>query len=313
MVTAASQKERGVSMETDMPVGEILRRTRIHYKQSVSDVERALRIRAIQIEAIESGDLSQLPGRVYAIGFVRSYSEYLGLDSERMVELFKTQAAGSSATPELKFPVAAADAQTPSFKVVLWALSMIVFVIVGWTGINITNRKTVEAIPQAPTAPQSSDIPSAAAGGAELSASQQEPNPVTAPPQAEIQGPPAPPAAQQDTAAQERQKNGIILNIVENSWVEIKDQTGATILSRVLQAGDLYFVPDRPDLTISLGNSGGVRIEIDGKALKPIGKTGEVRRAIPLDVAYLKKTYAVEAQDSQAPTAGTQNPVENPQ
>ena len=65
--------------QTDLAVGEILRRTRIHYDQTLADIERALHIRASLLEALEAGDYDRLPGRVYVIGFIRSYSEYLGL------------------------------------------------------------------------------------------------------------------------------------------------------------------------------------------------------------------------------------------
>ena len=79
---------------TDMPVGEILRRTRTHYGLNLQQVEQILRIRASNLEALETGDVSQLPGRVYAIGFVRAYAEYLGLDGDKMVHLFKQQSVG---------------------------------------------------------------------------------------------------------------------------------------------------------------------------------------------------------------------------
>ncbi|MBU0859077.1 MAG: helix-turn-helix domain-containing protein, partial [Alphaproteobacteria bacterium] len=90
---------------TDMTVGEILRRTRLHYGQSLTDVESILRIRAAQLQALEDGRIDLLPGRVYAIGFVRAYAEYLGLDGEKMVHLFKAQ-AGNPPRPraELHFP-----------------------------------------------------------------------------------------------------------------------------------------------------------------------------------------------------------------
>lgn len=294
-------------LTTEMPVGEILRRTRLHYKQSIPDVERALHIRAAQIEAIESGDLSQLPGRVYAIGFIRSYSEYLGLDGEKMVEIFKSQATGQTALPELHFPAASRDTSVPSFNVVAVAIILVILAIAGWGALNMQDRKLVEDVPSVPAPEAAQKTPAPASGVLPQNVQVAS---------AEIQGPPAPSTSQPDTAAAaaaEATKDGIILNIIENSWVEIKDQSGASILSRVLQAGDMYFVPDRPDLTISLGNAGGVRIEIDGKALQPIGKVGEVRRALPLDVEYLKKTFAVQPENAQEPTANIQNSVENPE
>ena len=89
---------------SDMPVGEILRRTRLHYNRTIEEVEAALRIQGKQIHAIEVGDTESLPARVYAIGFVRSYAEYLGLDGEKIVQLFKAQSEQDNTPPSLKFP-----------------------------------------------------------------------------------------------------------------------------------------------------------------------------------------------------------------
>ena len=89
---------------TDLSVGEILRRTRLYYGQSLNDVEINLRIRASQLDLLEQNHIAHLPGRVYAIGFVRAYSEYLGLDGDKMVHLFKAQSVGKKWRPKLSFP-----------------------------------------------------------------------------------------------------------------------------------------------------------------------------------------------------------------
>ena len=90
-MTQHAIQQDGDFYRTDMPVGEVLRRAREHYGQSLRDVERNLRIRASQLAHLENGEYSALPGRVYVIGFIRSYSEYLGLNGDEMVNLYKRQ------------------------------------------------------------------------------------------------------------------------------------------------------------------------------------------------------------------------------
>lgn len=277
---------------TDMSVGEILRRTRTHYGQSLADIERALHIRASQIEAIEKGSVEHLPGRVYAIGFVRSYSEYLGLDGDKMVHLFKAQAGGKTSRPELDFPVAASDSKTPPVWIVAASFMMAVLILAGWWGSQSRDRTLVNEIPEVPEelkAEMEIDIP----------AIDTEP---MGPFQPEDVAPAAgdayavdasPPVAAQQALPEEPVIEGILLNITENSWVEIRDQSGNALVSRVLQAGDQYFVPDRPDLSMSLGNAGGVQLEVDGQPLRPLGAIGEIRRDISLDANALKTRYAL--------------------
>ncbi len=97
----ATAQKNDKNQAAEIPVGEILRRTRIHYKQSIQDIERALRIRADQIEAIENGSVEKLPGRVYAVGFIRTYSEYLGSTATRWSPFSRPRA---SAGPNRRRP-----------------------------------------------------------------------------------------------------------------------------------------------------------------------------------------------------------------
>ncbi len=259
---------------TETPVGDILRRARIHYDRSIEDIEKAIRIRASQIEAIEAGRLDELPGRVYAIGFVRSYAEYLGLDADRMVSLFKEQSAGVvKEKPELHFPVAASESKLPALWVILFSLAASFAVIVVWSYMNIDNRSMVTEVPPVPPELQ-----------AELDVEKVKEAEARIP-----YGPPAPTVAQMTTAVEApKAEPGIILHITANSWVEIRDDTGKKIVSKVLKAGDQYFVPDSPNLKMSLGNAGGVEVMLDGEALPSLGSSGQIKRDIPLGRAALQ-------------------------
>ena len=256
---------------TEMPVGEILCRARLHYKHSVEDIEKALRIRADQIESIEQGRLDELPGRVYAIGFVRSYAEYLGLDSDRMIRLFKEQSAGVvTEKPELHFPVAASESKLPALWVILFSLAAAFAVIMLWSSMHTQDRRMVTEVP-----------PVSAALQADLAAEKVKEVEARMP-----YGPPAPTQEQMAIVVEPPKpapvQQGVILNITANSWVDIRDSAGKAIVSKVLKAGDRYFVPDSPNLTMSLGNAGGVEILLDGKALPSLGANGQIKRNIPL-------------------------------
>ena len=53
---------------------------------SLEQVQQDTKIRSRYLEAIEAGDLSVLPGMVYARGFIKSYAEYLGVDGMELLE-----------------------------------------------------------------------------------------------------------------------------------------------------------------------------------------------------------------------------------
>jgi len=72
-------------------VGSLLKGARIAKGYSFEQVEAATKIRTKFLEAIEADDYRQLPSVAYAKGFVRNYSEFLGLNSEKILAFFRRQ------------------------------------------------------------------------------------------------------------------------------------------------------------------------------------------------------------------------------
>lgn len=267
---------------TNLPVGEILRRTRMHYKRSIEDVEGALRIQSKQLEAIETGDTQALPARVYAIGFVRSYAEYLGLDGEKIVTLFKEQSGEAKAEPKVKLSTPQEHPKSPSIWIggVLLVLLCIGLFFAFGSGGEKQVKKQPEIIPEVPK---------------ELKVDALEEKQKTAiakPVKAAVKAEPPKP-------------KGIVLKMLSDSWVEIRDKNRRKIISRVLKKGDQYFVPERLDLTISIGNAGGIAILVDGEPLDNIGVNGQVIRNIPLNAEALKTRFP------KAPQKTIENTAEN--
>jgi cytoskeletal protein RodZ len=72
-------------------VGVALKETRVERGYSIHDVEQGTKIRAKFLEAIEADDFSKLPSLSYAKGFVKNYSDFLGLNSEKTLAFFRRQ------------------------------------------------------------------------------------------------------------------------------------------------------------------------------------------------------------------------------
>ena len=58
-------------------------------KIDINEVERRTKIRAKYLRAIENEEWGLLPGDVYVKSFLRTYSEYLGLDSRQLIDDYK--------------------------------------------------------------------------------------------------------------------------------------------------------------------------------------------------------------------------------
>src|SRR2546423_12408251 len=58
-------------------------------KIDIAEVESATKIRAKYLRALENEEFSLLPGNTFVKTFLRTYAEYLGLDSQLLVEEYR--------------------------------------------------------------------------------------------------------------------------------------------------------------------------------------------------------------------------------
>lgn len=68
--------------------GEQIKRERELRKISLEDIAEATKISARYLRALERNDFSELPGGVFARGYVRAYAQFVGLDEEATVEAY---------------------------------------------------------------------------------------------------------------------------------------------------------------------------------------------------------------------------------
>ena len=97
-------------------VGSLLRQVRLAQKGKLPEISENLRISHEHLKALEEDDVNGLPGLAYAVGFIRSYADHLGLDAEVLIAQYKSQTSGMSSG--LDFPITEEDYELPSFILV---------------------------------------------------------------------------------------------------------------------------------------------------------------------------------------------------
>ena len=83
-------------------IGETLREARMRRRIDMAEVESATKIRAKYLRALESEEWELLPGPTFVKTFLRTYADYLDLDSRLLVEEYKQRferPAGMDLTP----------------------------------------------------------------------------------------------------------------------------------------------------------------------------------------------------------------------
>ena len=256
---------------TDLSVGDILRRARLEKNLKVEDLEQKIKVSVQHIIAIEEGRLEVLPGRVYALGFIRAYAEAVDLDGDKILELLKQQ---SGEKIVLKEQVAPSKTQLDDYNLPSVKVFTIIFILL-CTVIGFKNFYSGSVNLS------SGDIP-------EIPKDLKTQTTLLAKPEAK------PELVQSDenqidlTASVSNSQ--IVLKAVANVWLEIRDSERKPIFSRVLSVGEEYWIPlDSKGLVMTLGNAGGLEISVDGQTLPLLGKTGQVIRKVDLDPEKLKE------------------------
>ncbi|HYM30936.1 MAG TPA: RodZ domain-containing protein [Candidatus Cybelea sp.] len=138
-------------------VGYTLRSARQRAGLDLRAVSGQLRIRFPHLKAMEEGRFDELPGRIYAIGFLRTYAEFLQLDTDAVVEAFKVETAAQPPHGRLVFPVPAPETRTPRGWLILLALIIAGALYGAWYYNQERGRVATEAV--APPPPPAAEAP----------------------------------------------------------------------------------------------------------------------------------------------------------
>jgi cytoskeleton protein RodZ len=133
-----------------LSVSDMLRNRRVECGLDVDYVAQILRIRPAVLVAIEKGEFDQLPGPAYAVGFVRSYATYLGLDAEALVIRFKNETTAVARRPHLEFPLPIRDSRVPTGPLLIICILLAIITYGGWYYLSSKPDQMAGMVPTVP-------------------------------------------------------------------------------------------------------------------------------------------------------------------
>lgn len=298
---------REISGDSDTPletVGQDLRAARLRRGDDLATVSKVLKIRKDHLEALEEDRLDALPGRTYAVGFIRSYADYLGLDTSQCVERFKAEIAGrsdSDSTPQVTVIDEDDHRRLPQG----WKIIAAVGVLLMLYGLYylIVSAASMFSQPATPPPPTTQIAPKPVAAHVAPHPAALPPPPAASPPPAstDASATPGQPAAATSVATapgaapaaaplpagtvygQQNRNARVILRVHVATRILVQGPDGLVYLNRTLNPGDTFMVPNRVGVTLTTTNASAVEVDLDGQSMGFAGHGSGVAEAVSLD------------------------------
>jgi len=102
--TPPAKAPTSIAGQPDFHIGSELRARREAMGKSQAEVASALKMQPSYIRAIETLDVDALPSIGYALGYVRAYAGFTGLDGAQAVTRYKADSAAPEDLGRRKMP-----------------------------------------------------------------------------------------------------------------------------------------------------------------------------------------------------------------
>lgn len=309
-----TKKSQNNDENKNTSLGAVLKNAREKKKLSLAQIASKLCIKEIYLDALEKGHYYVFPGLAYGVGFLRTYAQFLELDSKELVEKFHEETSEIKVEP-IEMPIPKNANLMPSFRTIFKSLLILLIFYLIWyiyisltrpiyvpvgsqeTPLNVSeaeilpteeNEVAMDALEQSEPveADHKTDEPELAAVPVEeapiiADTVRMDPKPIT----------------MKKSSFKERllrkftpskiygvkKSEGLSIVATEEVWVEIEDGNNV-VLETVLYPGDRYNVPQNDNLFLNTANAGALTVYVHDKKRSPLGRKGELVEGVSLTV-----------------------------
>lgn len=265
--------------ETADHIGARLKAAREAAGKSQADISAQIKVPARILDIVERGAVTELPPGPYAVGFVRSYAQAVGLDvAESVAEIramLNAHNIGTVAATTYYEPVD--DDRVPS-RALAWTTAAIAALLIAgylvWRSYAVA--PDVAAAPPAAQAEVGAATPAPAA---------------------------AVPAAPTVTIAADAP---VLISATDTVWFSLEDANGRGQFDLTLNGGEFYTVkPGQRGLFLRTAKPQSLKLVVGGQALPSLGAPDTVVSGIGLDAASLSRIASGQPAVAPAPVATT--------
>ena len=262
-------------------VGEILKKKRLARKIVLSEIANDLKISINTLKQIENDEFEHKSYDVFFIGHLRSYSNYLDLNSEEIIKIFKIQnSIGIDKEPkQIPKPTLKNDY---SFLAKSFSAVAMVVIFASFYFLFIDVEKSEREYALIPDLPENYE-PIIEKAEIEISKNQNqiletEEKIIVAERKISSSS-----AIASSNLLPNDDNHLITLKIINPTWLQLRDQDNEIILSKLMNKNEEFSYRSNLNYSITSGNAGNILVLIDNNVKGRIGDVGEVVDSFVID------------------------------
>lgn len=298
-------------------VGQMLQEAREAHGQDIGFVSSALRIRDVHLIALEANDTEALPAQAYAVGFIRTYAGYLGLESDILINLYKNQ-TDRSAGVDLDFPLMDETRELPSTALVVGLLVVVIVIYLFWAFLITAEEEMIEKasfqeekiVTQASEEKLQQDISVEADRAIQESDAENrlfnerfslssdlddEVSPISTLPKIDVTALPSLDSTVSDkinsVASVENQRPRVSIRARGETWMRIENADGKILFTSIIRDGERFEFPDGDIFKLATRNAGVLDYVIGDVVIAPVGAYGRVLSRHKIDIPTLSDGF----------------------
>ncbi len=257
-----AEPERGPASAGEASFGTWLRRQRELREIDLREIADKTKISLRYLKAMEQDRFEVLPAPVFARGFLREYAKYVGLNPDEVVNYYLTQEGlVEEREPEADDRPTSSAARGPVTRGAF--LILLLIVVVAAAAYFLFWRRAHEEAARA------------------------APPPIAVPAQVEVprnEVPPPPPAEPEVTAPVT-----VTLDFTQECWVEAETDGKPSISRRYVAGESLRLEAQQSVVLTTLGNAGGVEVQVNGMPFDLRAESGEVLHDVTIDLETVER------------------------
>jgi len=250
-------------MET---VGQILSIGRNSKNLSIKDIAIELKITTSIIIDLENDNIKNNPDTIFIIGHLRTYSNFLELDTDKIIEKFKDQVSFNIKEDKKNItPIV----ENNFFKIEkFFAASLILIIFTSFYFLFISKNDNEINYALVPDIPESLEPIVEKANTFENNLSQNN-NLNTSK------------LSNNSSAIASIELDGAVstiatLKMLNPTWIQMRDESNNIILSKLMDKDEEFSYELKLNYNITAGNAGNILVLIDGNVRGKIGKYGDI-------------------------------------